>query len=135
MANLALLPLSEAEGPLLQAMSSDSSLEKYWGCIAAASAGFDSPQLLEAAKTLLDDSHLLVRVRAAEYLAITSDFDPRDAILRVLRESESAAEVLLTLNTVVFLRDFGPKVDFELERSSIRSINPEVERRLKYLAE
>lgn len=89
--------------------------------------------LVEEAEQLLEDPAPLVRVRAAEFLAIVGRVDPAPTLLDVLATTDDGIESLLALNTIVFLRDGHWKHRFPLDPEKIRTITPLVERRLEYL--
>ena len=83
-----------------------------------------------------NDSNLLVRVRAAEFLGLAGIADPQSNILQCLSQSRSGIELGLMLNSVVLLRDGQPGYAFEID---VDSLSPEaikeesVQRRLEYL--
>ncbi|MEN8260824.1 MAG: sulfatase, partial [Pseudomonadota bacterium] len=62
------------------------------------------------------DSERLVRVRAAEFLGLTGEADPRPVIMDVLRNVSDPVEANLILNTVTLLQDSKPGYDFDLDR-------------------
>jgi hypothetical protein len=51
------------------------------------------------------------------------------------RGAETPLEALLTLNTVVLLRDGKPGYEFNVTASSVKAKDAEISRRLQYLAE
>ncbi|HGY5549969.1 MAG TPA: hypothetical protein ACN46X_09795, partial [Prochlorococcus sp.] len=85
------------------------------------------------AKKLLSDENLMVRVRAAEFLGSIKAVDPMPTIVGVLNESVSSQEVLLTFNTVVYLRDYKG-YDFDLSKIKLRTKAGESSRRIGYLS-
>ena len=63
-----------------------------------------------------------MRVRAAEFLALIKAQDPAQVILDVLEKSSSETETLLTLNSLVLLRDgHGYKFDLDLEKINVKT--------------
>ena len=72
-------------------------------------------------------------MRAAEYFCLTSDFHPAPLFKQLLSTSTSHVETLILLNSIVFLRDGGPGVSFQLARSEVRAQDKEINRRLDYL--
>ena len=132
-ANLALLPFEEARPGLEAALTSKKPWERYWAATACAIFGQQAKPLADTTKRLLEDEALLVRVRAAEFLAIIGAGDPRPVIRKVLQTSESHVETLIALNSVVFLRDGGPGIAFDFSKSDVRSKGGQVGRRIDYL--
>ncbi|MFT5527404.1 MAG: hypothetical protein ACI9HK_005386, partial [Pirellulaceae bacterium] len=131
--DLAVLPFEQAKPKLIASLHSHDSLEKYWVLQACSTFGKEAESLADDARKLLKDDEQLVRVRAAEFLAVIGAEDPRPTILEVLRTSKSAAANLITLNTVVFLKDGGLDVDFQITRRDVPARSGEVDRRLLYL--
>ena len=86
-----------------------------------------------AAKKLLADDNLMVRVRAAEFLGIIKAMDPMPTLVGVLNESESSQEVLLTFNTIAYLRDHKG-YDFDLSPVKLKVKRGEYTRRTDYLS-
>ncbi|MFP6764545.1 MAG: sulfatase-like hydrolase/transferase [Planctomycetaceae bacterium] len=132
-ADLSLLSFTEAAPGLKEALASGNPWERYWALNACSCFGQAARSFEPAARALLIDSELLVRVRAAEFLAIISDFEPAPTIAEALSKSESPVESLLIFNTVVFLKDRSPTRGFSFDLKAIRSPGGEVERRLEYL--
>lgn len=131
-ADLALLPFDQAEPQLKTAFQSGNEGHRYWSLIACSCFGEKARSLEEAAKPLLSDTSLLVRTRAAEFLALLGH-DPEPTLADVLAESESPVETLLVFNSVVFLRDRPNGNSFRFDLRKIRSTGGEVARRLEYL--
>lgn len=118
-------------------MGSDDPWQRYWGLIVCSCFGQAAREFVPQARALAqDDSNLLVRTRAAEFLGLIGQGDPRPVIMGALAASESPAETLLILNSVVLLRDGGPSYEFMVTAESlnprVREAN-EVQRRLEYL--
>ena len=113
-ADLQVIPFSEAQAKVNDALNSPQPLERYWGLITCSAFGQRAASFRDKAQELAEsDGHLLVRSRAAEFLALTSDYDPCPVLTDVLRKSEDPIEANLILNTVVLLRDGKPKIDFD----------------------
>ena len=75
----------------------------------------------------------MVRVRAAEFLAIVRHADPRPTLYDVLATNASNAAAAITMNTLVFLRDYH-QYEFDVDALKVKSNEPLVQQRLKYLA-
>ena len=134
-ADLSLLPFSKAKPPLEKALRSSNPWERYWAMIACSCFGDDAKSLVPAAKELLEDDELLVRVRAAEFLGIVGAADPRPTLYEVLNTTESPVEALLTFNTAVFFNDRTPNgLPFDLESLDMKFQDSLVKRRTDYLS-
>ncbi|MHC4502318.1 MAG: sulfatase family protein [Planctomycetota bacterium] len=135
-ADLSLIPFADAKSGIEAALGSAKPWERYWGLIACSSFGKQALSFADKAKEMAKgDSELLVRVRAAEFLGLTGAADPRPAIMDVLARARHPLEVLLTLNTVVLLRDGKPGYEFRITKDAVKTKQGEVGRRLGYLAQ
>ncbi|MDD7986423.1 sulfatase [Lentisphaera marina] len=123
LANLQLSSFEEVQEDLLEALNSTTPWFRYWALINCSRFGKQAHAFVAKAKELAaHDEELLVRVRAAEFLAIIKAQDPAQVILDVLEKSTSETETLLTLNSLVLLRDgHGYKFDVELEKINVKS--------------
>ncbi|MCA9136120.1 MAG: sulfatase-like hydrolase/transferase [Planctomycetales bacterium] len=138
--NLALLPFDEALPQLQVALENDQDKDpwiRYWALVACSTFGDEAKELIPEIKDLLLDREPLVVTRAVEYLAVHSDIDTTPYMYRSLERATNEPELLLMLNTVVFLRDFhGYKIDADrFQFLPGLSIGPksEVMRRVDYL--
>ena len=132
-ADLSLIPFPQAEKELTQAMRSNNHWKRYWACISATMHGQSAKSLVPLVKKLLEDQNLIVRMRAAEFLGSINALDPMPTLLNVLNESVSSQEVLLTFNTVVYLRDFR-NYAFDLSKLKLKVKAGESSRRIGYLS-
>jgi uncharacterized sulfatase len=132
-ADLALIPFANARQSLAKAMQAKNPWVRYWACITAAAFGDVAKPLLADAKKLLSDDNLMVRVRAAEFLGSIKSIDPMPTLVGVLNESVSPQEVLLTFNTVVYLRDYRGYA-FDLSQIQLKTKAGESSRRMGYLS-
>lgn len=132
-ADLALLPFEQAKPKLRSAINSDDPWERYWGLIVCSCFGERAQSLIPEAEERLTDDTRLVRVRAAEFLGLLQAKDPRPVLMDVLKQSDSMVETLLTMNSIVLLRDHGPRYKFQIDPQQIRSPQNEVTRRIDYL--
>ncbi|MEW4563952.1 sulfatase-like hydrolase/transferase [Bremerella sp. JC770] len=136
-ANLELLPFDEARPQLEEALASSDRWQRYWGVIACTSHGQAALPLRKQLESLASsDSENLVRVRAAEYLALHAGVDPAAAMKKAIADAETATEANLILNTVVLLRDGQPGYEFKFQRADFKHLKGnrgELDRRLEYL--
>ena len=137
-ADLSLVPFADAKTKLLNALSSDNPWERYWALIACTTHQKAAAEFSQHVKQIAaNDSEPLVRVRAAEFLAIVGGEPPQSVITKALAETESGVEAALILNTLTLLRDGKPSFTFDVSldqlRPSVRS-NDAVQRRFEYLS-
>jgi hypothetical protein len=131
--DLSLEPFEQARKSLAKAMQAKNPWERYWACITASVFGDLAKPLVPDAKKLLSDDNLMVRVRAAEFLGSIKSIDPMPTLIGILNESDSPQEVLLTFNTVVYLRDYkGYAID--LSRVKLKVKKGESARRTDYIS-
>ena len=137
-ANLSLLPFAKAKSGIAKAFKSNDPWVRYWGAIVCSSFGKEASSFTETAKNLVkNDAENLVRVRAAEFLALIGAVKPQKAIYLSLKNAESEVEANLILNTVTLLQDGQPGYEFNINpgifpkewRSNVRG---NVSRRLAY---
>ena len=140
--DLANLQLSElAEGgnseQLTKALASDSTWQRYWACIVATSHGDQLPgEFLPKIRQLAEeDPDPLVRTRAAEFLGLTGQGDPRPAILSALKMSTSRVATNLILNSATLLQDGKPGYKFEIGPGDVNQRGDRyVDARIAYLS-
>ena len=95
--------------------------------------GKSAQPLVSAVKPLLNDENLMVRVRAAEFLGSIKAMNPMPTLIGVLNERESSQEVLLTFNTIAYLRDHKGYA-FDLSPVKLKVKKGEYTRRTDYLS-
>jgi len=133
-ADLALIPFAEASPGIEVALKSKNPWQRYWGLIVCSCFGKAARMFIPNAQILANkDAEPLVRVRAAEFLALLGDTDPQKVLKDVLATAEHPLEALLTLNTVVLLRDGKPGYKFTISPADIKAKGGEVNRRIQYL--
>ena len=135
-ADLCLQPFADAKVALQEALASKNPHRRYWALIACSSFAKQAKSLVPIARPRLEDSDLLVRMRAAEFLGLLGAEDPRPALYKALAETESAQEALLMLNAVVLFHDGEPAYSFypfEVKKLKMKVKMGEVDRRLEYL--
>jgi len=132
-ADLALLPFAEAKPKLEKALASSDAWERYWALTACSCFGKDAKAMIPVAMTCLKDDTPLVRVGAAEFLAILGVVDPRPTLVDVLNRAETEAEALIAMNTVVFINDHLKGYPFDASQLKMKVTKGQVARRLDYL--
>ena len=136
-ADLQLLPFQQAKPKISRALGSDHELERYWAMINCSAFGQEASCFYKEAKKLAaHDPCRLVRVRAAEFLALNRQADPRLVLVDALNETDDPIEANLILNTVVLLRDGKCGYDFnvnDIKNASWMKKSGEFTHRLEYL--
>ncbi len=118
-ADLSMKPFPEAKEPLGRALASPNRWQRYWGLIVCSSFGRQAAPFYEKAKAMAgSDEERLVRVRAAEFLGLTVQGDPRPVIIETLREVTDPTEANLILNSAALLQDSRPGYIFDLDELS-----------------
>ena len=129
-ANLALLPFEQAEEKIRRAMSHDSPLVRYWALTVCSSFGVKAKPLLKNTAPRLNDPDPLVRVRAAEFIALVSGQDPRPTFYQVLNENNGELVSLITLNAAVLFHDMKNGYPVDVSQLKDPEGRNEVNRRL-----
>ncbi|MEL7120111.1 MAG: sulfatase [Bacteroidota bacterium] len=120
-ADLSLLPFKEAKEGIAQALNSSNRWERYWGLIVCSTFGKQAAIFYDQARELsITDNENLVRMRAAEFLALTEADDPVMVLTNCLKNAQSHAEANLILNTVVLLKDTHPNYQFDLNQNMVK---------------
>ncbi|MCA9215778.1 MAG: sulfatase [Planctomycetales bacterium] len=136
-ADLSLIPFDQAARKLDEALSSSNPWERYWALIACTVHGTQASPLAKRIREIVEhDDTPLVRVRAAEYLAMHQNYQPQKTILDALANTNSGVEAGLILNSLVLLRDGKPGYDFSISLNHFKPAvreNDTVKRRMEYL--
>ena len=133
-ADLALLTFNEAKPRLVEIFKDGSMWERYWACMVCSNFGASAKSLSGKLDSQLNDQNLMVRMRAIEALALTENRDPMDLLIEISNRTESPVELLLTLNTLAFVRDHhGFKLEPQLLKP--RVTKGEFTRRLEYFSQ
>jgi arylsulfatase A-like enzyme len=120
-ADLSLLPFSEAKARIAAALKSDNPWKRYWGLIVCSCFMKQAESFVEDAKILAsEDKNLLVRTRAVEFLALLGAQNPEPALRDILSKSTSSMEILLILNTVVLLKDGKPGYTISIDPATLQ---------------
>jgi len=131
-ADLSLVPITQSLPRLEKHFTSKNPWHRYWACQAAAVIGAAAKPLIPTVTKRLADSHPMVRLRAAEFLGVLGAGKPLPTLYDVLNSVPTEAEALLTLNTMVYLRDHrGLTID--TTRLRPRFSEGQVARRIDYL--
>ena len=129
--DLQLKDFSSAKTDLLKHLKSNNSNERYWALINCTSFQQPDKDLIKEARRLLNDKDNMVANRAAEYLGSLNEDNVLPTLYRIVNETESTQEQMITTNTLVYLRDFkGYTIDIDkLPKTGLG----EAKRRIQYL--
>lgn len=134
LANVALLQTDQALPLLKAAVQSNDPMERYWAYSTASILGSEAAPLFETAKMATQsDDHLLVKLRAAEFLGVTNRQDPIPTVREIVEQSSSPVVNLIALQSLVLFRDGPYEYDCSLDTSTIRALDDQVLRRIGYL--
>lgn len=138
-ADLSLEKFEDAKAGITTALSSTRPWERYWGLIVCSTFGKEAAPFYEKAKVLAkDDSEKLVKTRAAEFLGLAEQQDPRPVLTEVLNQTEDHILANLIMNSVVLLQDSKPGYRFDptkLTAPWTKNKKAEVASRMLYLRE
>ena len=133
-ADLALQSFNDAQPKIEAAIAATDPIQRYWGLIACSIFNEQARVFRDTAKQLAAlDPDLLVRARAAEFLAIIRAQDPQPVLLDVLAKSESMLETTQVLNIITLLQDGEWGYIFDLDPAKIRTRGYFVDRCLVHL--
>lgn len=114
-ADLALLPFSEAKGGLKTALNSNNPWHRYWGLIVCSAFGEKAAPYFDKARLMaMDDPENLVRIRAVEFLGLNNRTVDNTLILDILKNTKSESEALLILNSVALLKMVSQEFELRL---------------------
>ena len=131
-ADLCLLPAGQRLDAISKALASDDPWIRYWALTAACNAPGGLGGLEGAVRANLDHDELLVRGRAAVFLALTGKEKPQRVFRTILQQSNSYVETLIAMNDMVFLMDGGLNQAFSFTKKDVKSSGSEVQRRVDY---
>ncbi|NIJ46480.1 arylsulfatase A-like enzyme [Wenyingzhuangia heitensis] len=134
-ANLALEDFKTAKNKIEKYLNSKDSWERYWAINACTSFGKQADQFVKnAIKISENDSELINRVKAAEFLGAIGNKNPVKVMTQALYDSKDPNEALLMLNSIVVMQDgFDYKFNLEKEKLATVYTEPQAVRRLDYL--
>ena len=113
-ADLSLGSFEKSRQGIAAALSSKNPWDRYWGLIVCSSFGKEAAPFYEQAKQLAsNDTESLIQTRAAEFLGLTGQQDPRPILIKILNSTDNHILANLILNTVVVLQDSKPGYQFD----------------------
>ena len=104
-ADLSLLPFTQAEAKIIAALKSDNQMKRYWGLIVSSGFASKSPQLVKTAKALLKDDSVYVRLRALEYLGMIGEHNPYPDLLNIVNTTKDSILLVEALGVVSYFKE------------------------------
>jgi uncharacterized sulfatase len=123
-----------ARGRLKNALKTKRPLVRYWALTVCSIFGKEAAEQKSIAIECLQMDDPLVRVRAAEFLGILGEQDPRPTFYKVLNENHGDLVSLITLNAAAFFHDKENGYPFDVKNLDDPEGKAEVKRRLDYFA-
>lgn len=136
-ADLQLSEFEKVKGKLKKALTSNDPWERHWALIVCSTFGKESAELASTIKEIAKtDVEKINKIRALEYLGLTSNQNPLEDMASILNESTDVAEALLITNTMVLMTD-GPNkyrttTNFDQVPEEIKTAVP-LKNRFEYL--
>lgn len=133
-ADLALLPFSEARPKLAAALKSNNVWLRYSAAMTCSAIGNEAASLAPVVRTLLNDDALVVRMRAAEFLGLIDQLDPQPVLTSIVNETDNPVEAAEALNSIVYFRDCHQPA-YAIQPSALKpaSTGDSITRRIDYL--
>ncbi|PAW62943.1 MAG: hypothetical protein B9S36_05795 [Verrucomicrobiia bacterium Tous-C2TDCM] len=134
-ADLMLAPFAESEEALRGTLKSENANVRFWAATVCSAYGVEATDLVDTVRALLQDKHVPVRIRAAEFLALAGAIDPRPALVGIHNGSEDVVERLIALQAAALFQEHAP-VAHPFDATAFTPAKPgsEGERRLVYFA-
>jgi arylsulfatase A-like enzyme len=121
-ANLPLVSFVEASDSIQDALTSEDPVQRYWGLIACSVFQKEAAAFAGSAKKMAAaDADLLVRARAAQFLALIEEQNPQSVLLDALSKSESMMETTQILNIITMLQDGAMGYTFQIDPERIKT--------------
>ncbi|QCX40324.1 sulfatase [Aureibaculum algae] len=136
-ANWMLLDYKKAAPKIKEGLQSKDPWKRYWSIIVCSSFADKAKSFIPEIKMIeKNDTELINKVRAAEFLGLIKVKNPSKVMLDALYATKDATEGLLILNSITLLNSFDYGFDFEIEPTKIQAIVQQdklVQERLNYL--
>ncbi|SHJ85138.1 Sulfatase [Maribacter aquivivus] len=136
-ANLQVIPFHKALPKLKKYLKSTDELDRYWALITCSSFGTQAGAFSNQIQQIMKSDPLLInRMRAAEFLGITGALDSSNYLKDILYASTNKKQALLILNTIVLLKDYYQKYEFNIDSKKLDQAvfeNELIQERITYL--
>jgi arylsulfatase A-like enzyme len=137
--DLSLLSFDEAKKSIAESLQSSDSWERYWALIQCSVFKEKAKEFIPMInKISMNDSELINRVRAAEYLGLINNKQPAEVMTKALYESKESAEALLIINSIVLMNQGEHTYSFYIDPEKIAKNvlkEKEVERKMEYITQ
>jgi len=138
-ANLSLSDYKDVKPQIYNYLNSNTSWERYWALIVCSTFGEKAiefaPKIKDMAK---NDSEPINRIRALEFAGLVLNENPLNDMAQILYKSNSIAESLLILNSMVLLTDnhFDYSATYHFEQLPEKFKNyTDIKNRIEYLSD
>ena len=133
-ADLALVPFSDAKPGIEVALESSDAMKRYWAAMVCTSFGDSAKGLAADVTQLLDDESEVVRIRAAEFLGRVGAINPQFALTKLVNETSDPIVATEALNSIVWFKDFFTD-KYRVKRSDFtpKVMGADVDDRLNYI--
>ncbi|WP_068473006.1 sulfatase family protein [Saccharicrinis aurantiacus] len=119
-ADLELKPFNEVKSDIKKALVSTNPWKRYWALIVCSSFGDEAKEFIpEAIQIVKNDSEVLVKLRAAEYLALIGEKNPVKIFETLLSNNQNPLEILLILNSATLLKTLDSDLEFVLNAEAL----------------
>ncbi|MDW7690872.1 sulfatase-like hydrolase/transferase [Flammeovirgaceae bacterium SG7u.111] len=119
-ADLQLKPYKKAKSGIKKALKSKDPWVRYWGLITCSTFGDEAAEFIPLAKKLQsEDEEVLVKLRAAEFLALVGEKDPVASFQALLGNNQNSLEILLILNSAALFKTMDASLQFELDEQKL----------------
>ncbi|GAB1857187.1 sulfatase [Flavobacteriaceae bacterium MHTCC 0001] len=136
-ANFILEDFESVKPKIESSLNSTDPWERYWAIITCSNFSESAKPFIDKVKTISEeDTELINRVRAAEFLGLIKVENPVNVMTNALYNSRDVTEAVLILNSMALMHDTPHNYNFNIESDKL---DPEilkmfhVENRLKYL--
>lgn len=117
-ADLQLLSFSKAKKEIKKALQSKDLWKRYWGLVVCSSFGNEASSFHKTArKIMLSDDDNLVRIRAAEFLALNHQKVNPDIIMEIIKKAPNKTEANLILNSIALIKTLRPDFNINIPKS------------------
>ena len=117
-ADLQLKSFSKAKKEIKNALKSNDPWKRYWGLIVCSAFGEQASYFYETAnKILMDDSEALVRIRAAEFIALSKQKVASQTVVEIMEMAKTKTEANLMLNSIALIKTMNPDYKISLPKT------------------
>lgn len=130
---LATKPFDRVKSKLSKVLQNSDPFVQFWALNTCSEFGVEAHELIENTKPLLSSPDLMVRFKAAEFLAIAGKIAPQHIIYDILKQNDDPILSLEILNSVVYFKDHLGFSHWNISEKSVKAHGPESQARFLYL--